>query len=211
MILARELLVSHKKKAKDFSILVQFIVDSFNTGDYVNPLYRDAEQELHRRFQGHFFGSDFIKEMFRLRQNTGIVDPYFVQEVENIAEKIVEKEILAIKAVSDLEREMLLVEGELIKMEAEVRLQKAFNEAMEKMDRDLAEVRRKFNANLAQLDFSGLNQAMDDFRVESARTETSMHQAFRRAVELPPAERFQACRRHLDNVRTIIKSFVYEP
>ena len=203
--------MSHKKKSKDFSILVQFIVDSFNTGDYVNPLYRDAEQELHRRFKGHFFDSDFIKEMFSLRQNTGIVDPYFVQEVENIAEKIVEKEIAAIKAVSDLEREMLLVEGELIKMEAEIRLQKAFNEAMEKMDRDLAEMRRKLNENIAQLDFSGLNRTMDDYRVENQCTESSMRESFRRAIELPSADRFNACRRHLDNVRTIIKSFVYEP
>lgn len=106
---------------------------------------------------------------------------------------------------------MLLVEGELIKMEAEVRLQQAYNAAMEKMDRDLAEVRRKFNENIAQLDFSGLNRAMDDYRVETQRTESSMHEAFRRAIELPAADRFKACRRHLDNVRTIIKSFVYEP
>lgn len=211
MILPREISLSHKKKAKDFSILVQFIVDSFNTGDYVNPQYRDAEQALHRRFQGHFFGSDFIKEMFHLRQKTGIVDPYFLAEVENIAEKIVEKEIEAIKAVSELEREMLMVEGELIKMEAEAKLQHAFNIAMEKMDRDLAEVRRKVSDNLAKLDFSGLDRAVDDLRAETTRTQSAMQDEFKRAVDFPAADRFKACRRHLNNVRTIIKSFVYEP
>lgn len=203
--------MSHKKKTRDFSILVQFIVDAYHTGDYINPLYKDREQELHRRYRGHYFGSDFIKEIFQMRQQTSLLDPYFVEELHNIASKLVEKEVEAIKAVSELEREMLQVEGELIRMEAEAKIQQAYYKAMEQMDKDLAEMRRKFNERLDALDFSGLDKTVEDFQEKNARTCQSMQSDFRMAVNFPAAERFDACRRHLTKVRTIIKSFVYEP
>lgn len=204
--------MSHKKKAKDFSILVDFLVESFNTGDYINPAFGNRSGELHRRFKGRYFDSDFIKEIFELKRDVGIVDPLFIKEVRDIADKIVEKEVEAIRVISEIERELLQAEGVLIKAEADIAVQEACIRAMDKMDYELSKMRQRLinKASVTQPKTVGGDE-VSQTRAIAQSIQSEMHQDFRSAVTIPSAERFQTCRRHMNRVRDIIKTLVYEP
>ena len=103
------------EKAEKYSILLSVLFNALSTGEYKNP------------------------------HNPRQMDPFFREELHYILDDIFAEEFEQIHMIADYERALLKSEMEVIKLKAQIEIERIFKEKMAELEKEVRTVLREFS------------------------------------------------------------------